>query len=68
MKEKEIYRSHRIAAAAIAGIAELMLSDLADNPPADFTEKEIAQHREAAQRARKNRQELMELSRKGGAK
>lgn len=69
MKEKETHRrdTHRLMSAAIAGLAASLYSDLADNPPADFTEKDIARHREAAKRARKNHQELMELSRKGGA-
>ncbi len=65
---KEITRRDtcRAQAIAVTGLIELLMSDLADNPPEDFTEEDIARHREVARKARENRNELMGLSEKGG--
>lgn len=67
---KEITRRDtcRAQAIAVTGLIELLMSDLADNPPEDFTEEDIARHREVARKARENRNELMGLSEKGGTK
>lgn len=69
MKEKETYRRHsdRLMGAALAGIMELLMLDLADNPPEDFTEEDIARHREAARKARESHNKLLGLTEKGGA-
>ena len=69
MKGEETYRRHsdRLKSAALAGIMELLMSDLADNPPEDFTEEDIARHREAARRARESHNKLLRLTEKGGS-
>lgn len=66
-KENNSLNTCRMRAAAIAGLTELLMSDLANNPPEDFTEEEVAKHREVAQKAHENRNQLLELSEKGGA-
>lgn len=70
MKEKETYRRHsdRLMGAALAGIMELLMLDIADNPPEDFTEEDIARHREAARKARESHNKLLGLTEKGGTK
>lgn len=57
---------HRIMAAAVAGLMESLMSDLADNPPEDFTEEDIARHREVAQTAKEHRNRLIGLRREEG--
>lgn len=57
--------SCRTRAAALAGLMDLLMSDIADNPPEDFTEEDIARHREAARKARESRNELLGLTEKG---
>lgn len=70
MKEKENYRRHsdRLMGAALAGIMELLMLDIADNPPEDFTDEDIARHREVARKARESRDKLLGLAEKGGGK
>lgn len=58
--------SFRLMSAAVAGLMESLMSDLADNPPEDFTEEDIFRHKEAARKARESRNKLLGLTEKGG--
>lgn len=67
MKERFNHRAaeYRLMAIAVAGLMESLMSDLAENPPEDFTEEEIERHRKAAQDAKEQRARLI-LGMKGG--
>lgn len=64
MKGKELSLSHCMAAATIAGLAELLMSDLAGNQPKDSPEEEISQLQDAARRAHVSQLKFMGLMKK----